>query len=542
MAKKKTVYELTPEECRADFHGKNLILQAHYAPIPPALFYSDFLFHDLDEAEFTPSIIMYEHTDMEGENPWKRQAVPIDDLMDYAWRDDVAINPCGYWNNYPRKKLMRRVYAFVMDVDEVRPATMEYLISLIEQGKFPRPTAISNSGSGVHFFYILDVALQVGYREKYLQNFRLAEQVYFMLHQRLGNLYAGVQRHHLGQDYRLVGSFSKFGDVTTAWEVGPFWQIEELAKVLKVDFQAIYQPISIASPRMVSYAKSIAQELHLALPDLKAPREVYDFIAENKDAAYKARQERRERAGAGKKRGIGWYEDTWNRVYTKTKAGNRFNSLRALAIVAYKCGVPEERFEEDLEKLSVLWQEQSWRGGDSFNSSNTEAIMRMFRNGERYKRTTRARLEELLGWKWTGSGRRFNGRTQAEHLRRIRALVDIDYPDGSWRNKNGRPTREKIVSDWRAEHPDGKKADCVRDTGLSKPTVSKWWEPDQVLCIKPDGAMKTKGKAKSMKRVVLDWKAEHPDGRKVDCIRDTGLSKPTVYKWWDKQPDSGNTP
>ena len=152
MGKDKSIHELTPEERRADFHGKDLILQEHYAPIPPALFYSDFLFHDLDDTEFRPSIIMYEHTAIEGEHPWKRQTVPVDDLMDYAWRDDVAINPCGYWNNYPRKKLMRRVYAFVMDVDEVRPVTMEYLISLIEQEKFPRPTAISNSGSGVHFF------------------------------------------------------------------------------------------------------------------------------------------------------------------------------------------------------------------------------------------------------------------------------------------------------------------------------------------------------------------------------------------------------
>lgn len=475
MSKDKSIHELTPEERREDFHGKDLILQEHYAPIPPALFYSDFLFHDLDDSEFMPSIIMYEHTAIEGEHPWKRQTVPVDDLMDYAWRDDVAINPCGYWHNYPRKKLMRRVYAFVMDVDEVRPATMEYLISLIEQGKFPRPTVISNSGSGVHFFYILDVALRVGYREKYLQNFHLADQIYFMLHQRLGNLYAGVQRHHLGQDYRLVGSLSKFGDVTTAWEVGPFWQIEELAKALKVDFQSIYQPISATSPRMVSYAKSIAQELQCDFPDLENPREVYDFIAENKDAAYNARQQRRERAGKGKKHAAGWYEDTWYRVYTKTVAGNRFNALRALAIIAYKCGISEERFEADLQRLSALWQEQRWRGGDAFNADNIEAIMRMFRNGDRYKMTTRARLEELLGWKWTGRGRRINGRTQVEHLKRARAIQTVDYPNGEWRNQTGAPTGQQKVLAWRAEHPDGKKADCIRETGLSKPTVYKWW-------------------------------------------------------------------
>ena len=30
----------------------------------------------------------------------------------------------------------------------------------------------------------------------------------------------------------------------------------------------------------------------------------------------------------------------------------------------------------------------------------------------------------------------------------------------------------------------------------------------------------------------LNPKAGYPDGKKADCIRDTGLSKPTVYKWW----------
>ena len=40
----------------------------------------------------------------------------------------------------------------------------------------------------------------------------------------------------------------------------------------------------------------------------------------------------------------------------------------------------------------------------------------------------------------------------------------------------GRPDKAKIVLDWRANHPEGKKADCIRDTGLSKPTVYKWWD------------------------------------------------------------------
>lgn len=42
----------------------------------------------------------------------------------------------------------------------------------------------------------------------------------------------------------------------------------------------------------------------------------------------------------------------------------------------------------------------------------------------------------------------------------------------------GRPNKAKIVEEWRKVHPDGKKVDCIHDTGLSKPTVYRWWGKD----------------------------------------------------------------
>lgn len=49
-----------------------------------------------------------------------------------------------------------------------------------------------------------------------------------------------------------------------------------------------------------------------------------------------------------------------------------------------------------------------------------------------------------------------------------------------WRNKEGRPkgsgTSEQKVREWQEQNPQGKKAECIRQTGLSKPTVYKWWK------------------------------------------------------------------
>ena len=66
-----------------------------------------------------------------------------------------------------------------------------------------------------------------------------------------------------------------------------------------------------------------------------------------------------------------------------------------------------------------------------------------------------------------------NYRKQEVHLARARAVQDVDYPNHEWA---GRPNAEQTVREWQESHPAGKKADCIRETGLSKPTVYKWWK------------------------------------------------------------------
>ena len=47
--------------------------------------------------------------------------------------------------------------------------------------------------------------------------------------------------------------------------------------------------------------------------------------------------------------------------------------------------------------------------------------------------------------------------------------------------KNGdRPEKVEIGADWCRKNPNGTKADCIRETGLSKPTVYKWWFYDVI--------------------------------------------------------------
>jgi hypothetical protein len=74
-----------------------------------------------------------------------------------------------------------------------------------------------------------------------------------------------------------------------------------------------------------------------------------------------------------------------------------------------------------------------------------------------------------------------NWRKQEVHLQGARAIQEINNRANgtNWREKNGRPlgsgTAQDRVVEWRQQHPEGRKMDCHRDTGLDPKTIRKWW-------------------------------------------------------------------
>ena len=70
-----------------------------------------------------------------------------------------------------------------------------------------------------------------------------------------------------------------------------------------------------------------------------------------------------------------------------------------------------------------------------------------------------------------------NGRKQEQHLYLARRKKEDMKVIGEV-VKEGRPTAERTVREWQESHPAGKKADCIRETGLAKHTVYKWWNSE----------------------------------------------------------------
>lgn len=69
-----------------------------------------------------------------------------------------------------------------------------------------------------------------------------------------------------------------------------------------------------------------------------------------------------------------------------------------------------------------------------------------------------------------------NGRKQEQHLQFARGIRGVKANLGEHVSGGGRPSARERVHEWREQHPEGRKADCHRDTGLDPKTIRKWWE------------------------------------------------------------------
>ena len=502
--KEKDWNSLTPEEMMADFDWKSDILDSYGEEISQATFYQDYLFRELYEGtlqiKFEYKILLTEYNATENN---KIHKVDVDDIQDYLHLNDVAISPCLFYANWRKKRLLNYVSAFVLDIDKLRPWHLQRFIRLFEEGRLLMPTFIANSGSGVHFYYLLDKMLRCDSNYHEAEN-QIAEEVYKGLYNEIikKERWSDAQMHWIGQDYRVVNSRTKLNQISRIYKVGETYTIEQLMKYfgIKIDRSRRY-----ASKKMVKYAGNIARDLKLDPPDYTNAKETYAFIKTHKDEAYQFREKRREerakKAAKGKKsvkRPVTWYKNTLAYMQDHTQPGHRFSAMKALAIIGFKESVPREVFIEDIEELSEYWSTFNWKG-DHFNKKNVEAIIRLFDGASKYSNTTSEVLEQWLGYEFKRIGNKRNGRSQEQHIKVMNAIRDVEYPEGNWRNKKGAPTKQEIILEWRKNNPDGKKIDCERATGLSRHTVLKWWDGEAKV-----KAVKKPKKASKQEKIVTD--------------------------------------
>lgn len=227
--------------------------------------------------------------------------------------------------------------------------------------------------------------------------------------------------------------------------------------------------------------KTTVEELNLYVPD---EYQVTDYVYKTDLRLDKARElypewyqkrivEHQPRGSWHCKRDL--YE-WWKRTLRQVEQGHRYWCIMTLATYAVKCGISKEELEKDAYELIPFMNTR----GDKFTEDDVMHALEAFT--ESYITYPIHTIVTRTGIPIVKNKR--NGRKQALHLRLARSNRDIlcEEENKRWTDGNSRkgcPNKQHpkadIVCNWRKANPNGKKIDCERETGLSRHTVLKWW-------------------------------------------------------------------
>lgn len=176
--------------------------------------------------------------------------------------------------------------------------------------------------------------------------------------------------------------------------------------------------------------------------------------------------------------------------------GHRYWCMENLCALAVQCQIDPVTLEKDLRDLAAVLEEQTLNASAEevaqhghIDENDIMCAMRTYHEASRSAFTRRLDVvENKTGIRLERNKR--NGRTQDEHLKMARFVRDELNGHKDWQGRN---TKQNVVHEWRLANPNGTKYACAKETGLSKTTVAKWWNkayevmPDFVI-RNPDGS------------------------------------------------------
>ena len=412
-----------------------------------------------------------EYDDLKG-NPigyfWKRGEehghfrIFLDDTFEETLKEmqeaDFAIlNGLTYFGDRNEQAHASKMYAMIFDLDGVTDKTFYSFLYGAFNGEsmgydlYPLPNYVILSGHGVHLYYLFEKPIPL------YPNIKIQLKAFkYALTERLWNGYtseAKRQYQGINQGFRVIGGKTKIKGVRVrAFHLSNHpYTLEELGKfVPDKEFLVDESKLFRESTMTLEEAKEAYPEWYQDKIINKQPRRYWDV----KTDLYE------------------W----WKREilsHTDDRFGHRYFSIMCLAIYGAKCNVPYEQVKADaldlipFMNLIVPVQE--------FTKDDVMSALECY--DKKFCTFPRGDMEKISGIPIKKNKR--NYRTQELHLKIARGTRDILHPEG-WQNREGRPrgsgTAQEKVQAWRAEHPDGKKIDCHRETGLSRVTIDKWWE------------------------------------------------------------------
>lgn len=399
----------------------------------------------------------------------KRYTITDDlDMIDQLCESDnfCLCSPLSYCGKERFSSNSRFCYAIAVDLDKIRivDGKPNGLLNLwnghIEElERIPKPTFVVSSGTGLHLYYVFDSPIPLFQdTTKQLQKYK-RELTRLIWHDSITDIKdeREIQQEGIFQGFRMPGTVTKNGGRAKAFETGKRVTVEYMNRFVDEEFQ------------VTRY--TVKKDMTLSKAKEKYP-EWYERRIVNQE-----------------QRGV-WHVsrnlyDWWKReICKKATVGHRYYCLMTLSMYAQKCSMYDEKhnpnpvtyeeLERDCFEIMEQFEKMTKSDDNHFDESDVADALESF--NEKFITFPRNSVSYKTGIAIKENKR--NGQKQRDHLEEIRAIRDIRQrrKGTKWTDNNGRPSKESVVLEWQVTHPEGKKADCIRDTGLSKKTVYKYFK------------------------------------------------------------------
>lgn len=466
----------------AAYNAKQQLLSSRMYRVTPQEFYNDVFQDELLERQGHPEdqranmIIAYRTTTPEGKVRMLNQIVFRGKKgLDVAMGNEFAL--CGMCLYSGKRRTAANAYkclGFAIDLDGVGPDECTTFLNGVEANKLPRPQYIINSGHGLHIYYVFEnsVPLYPPVRERLQRlKYALIRVLWTNETSYITNRPDDDRRDYQGifQNMRMVGSCSKIGrgKARSKYLVAAYRYNTYPGVRCNLHTLSEWVPEKYRIPESEDYSSWDFADEHMTLD--QARREYPEWYEKRIVQGLPPGQ------WVCKKALYTWWLNLMQQD-DGARDGTRYNCIATLFIYAIKCAVPYDEVLADAMGLVDLLDARTLSPDNRFTAKDVLAAAKYYKSS--YARYSIRAIEMKTHIQLPRNKR--NGRPQKVHMGLISAMRDYLHPDGSWREGNGRPkgsgTKQTQVQAWRAAHPGGKKADCVRDTGLTKPTVYKWWD------------------------------------------------------------------
>lgn len=398
----------------------------------------------------------------------------------------VFISPVSYFGKTRHAAGARFLHAFAVDVDDVGT---EQLANLLKQARnshieskfnasLPQPSAIVNSGRGLHLYYVLDRPVPLIPRiVPFLQE--LKHHITNVVWNAYTSQIPTKKRQYQGiyQGFRMVGTPTRLNGegrqskVSGKYEAVAFtydpggepWTVD-------LDYLVRYVPNIGADPAKNDLMKLMELYRTGGRTPLERARELWpDWYARRVENGLPAGRYTVSR------KVYEWWLGRISGDATEATVGHRYWCVHMLAAYADKCGVPREELEEDAFSLLEKFDDMATNPSERFTENDILCALDAYDNGKAHRYTLDF-IARKSAVPITRNVKR-NGRRQEDHLRRARAVQQIDDPDGDWRNKNGAPTKCDLIREYAREHPGMSNRAIAEALGVSRNTVNKWLKP-----------------------------------------------------------------